>query len=259
MHTQLNQISKKWSKLGRSKAKPVLIVCWQHDLKTKEEASSPTVSIKAVLLSSVIDAVEGLDIDTVDIPGAFMQVDMRIDRIMTMPLKQLAPETYEPYIQASTNLPFVVLQKAHQGTLQAVMLLWRKLTQQLEQWNSKSTHMAGVLQSRDQWIIIHHCMASQWPKYVGHANTPAAAHLFQTNTINPNADDFHHVVTQLLFLCKGSRPDIQMAVAFQCTHVQTPNTDDKKLIQAIQYFCNTFNLQLIFFKIFIYLFLKFFF
>jgi hypothetical protein len=40
---------------------------------TKEEASSPTVAIEAVMLSCVIDAMEKRDVATVDIPGAFMR------------------------------------------------------------------------------------------------------------------------------------------------------------------------------------------
>ena len=43
---------------------------------TKEESSTPTVSIEAVLLTCVIEAKEGHDVATVDIPGAFMHADM---------------------------------------------------------------------------------------------------------------------------------------------------------------------------------------
>jgi hypothetical protein len=42
----------------------------------KEDASSPTVSIEAVLLSSTIDAHEERDVATIDITGAFMQAEM---------------------------------------------------------------------------------------------------------------------------------------------------------------------------------------
>ena len=43
---------------------------------TKEENSAPTVSIYAVLLSCVIDEMENRDVRFIDIPGAFMQVEM---------------------------------------------------------------------------------------------------------------------------------------------------------------------------------------
>ncbi len=44
---------------------------------SKEDTSSPTVSIESVFLTSVIEAHEHRDIGTVDLPGgAFMQADM---------------------------------------------------------------------------------------------------------------------------------------------------------------------------------------
>ena len=48
----------------------------QRATTTKEEASSLTVAIESVMLSCVIDAKEGRDVATVDIPGVFMQADM---------------------------------------------------------------------------------------------------------------------------------------------------------------------------------------
>jgi hypothetical protein len=76
----------------------------------------------------------------------------------------------------------------------------------------------------------------------GIAPTPAANYLFEVNSTNPtffNAADaelFHHMVAQLLFLCKRAQPDIQTAVSFLCTRVQKPDTDDyKKLTCVIKY------------------------
>ena len=43
----------------------------------KEDASSPTVSLEAVLLTSVIDAQEERDIVTIDIPNAFIQTRLK--------------------------------------------------------------------------------------------------------------------------------------------------------------------------------------
>jgi hypothetical protein len=48
----------------------------QRIYTTKQEASSPTVAIESLMISCVIDAKEGTDVATVDIPGAFLQVDM---------------------------------------------------------------------------------------------------------------------------------------------------------------------------------------
>ena len=68
----------------------------------------------------------------------------------------------------------------------------------------------------------------------GEAATPAAAHLFETNGTGSTllddeeqADMFHDNVAKLLFLCKRrTPPNIQTAVAFLCTHVKGPDTDD---------------------------------
>lgn len=75
----------------------------------------------------------------------------------------------------------------------------------------------------------------------GIATTPAANYLFQTN---PNAtklddakaDEYHHLVAKLLYLCKRTRPDIMTAVAFLTTRVSSPDCDDyNKLSRCIKY------------------------
>jgi hypothetical protein len=48
----------------------------QRATTNKEDASAPTVSIEAVNLSATIDALEGRDVATVDIPGVFMQANI---------------------------------------------------------------------------------------------------------------------------------------------------------------------------------------
>ena len=48
----------------------------QRDYMTKEQNSAPTVSIKALKHSCVIDTMERRDDVIVDIPGAFMQANM---------------------------------------------------------------------------------------------------------------------------------------------------------------------------------------
>ena len=75
----------------------------------------------------------------------------------------------------------------------------------------------------------------------GIARTPAAVHLFNINDganklPEEKAQLFHHVVAQLLYLCRRSRQDIQTAVAFLCTRVKNPDEDDyKKLSRVMQY------------------------
>ena len=46
---------------------------------SKSETSSPTVSLTGIMLTCMIDAFEGRDVATVDIPGAFLQTKMPED------------------------------------------------------------------------------------------------------------------------------------------------------------------------------------
>jgi hypothetical protein len=84
----------------------------------------------------------------------------------------------------------------------------------------------------------------------GTAATPAANHLFEINDtarkLTPEqAEQFHHVTAQLLYLCKRARPDIQTAVSFLCTRVTQPDEDDwKKLGRCIRYLRGTKELGL---------------
>ncbi len=67
-------LSKK--RCGRIKARGCADGRKQRETTKKEGASAPTVSIEAVMLSAVIDAMEGRDVATVDTPGAVMQADV---------------------------------------------------------------------------------------------------------------------------------------------------------------------------------------
>jgi len=84
----------------------------------------------------------------------------------------------------------------------------------------------------------------------GTASTPASAYLFDVNLtcakLNPTqAEQFHHITAQLLYLCKRARPHIQTAVAYLCTHVSHPDVDDwKKLGWCVQYLHGTIDLPL---------------
>ena len=53
---------------------------------------------------------------------------------------------------------------------------------------------------------------------------------------NKTADLFHHMVAQLLYLCKPVRGDLMATVAFLTTRMAKPDTDDyKKLAGCIRY------------------------
>jgi hypothetical protein len=94
----------------KDKCTGVIYVCGCADGRkqwlytAKEDVSSPTVAIESVLfITSVIDAMENRDVATVDVPGAFMQVNMdevihmRLEGMMAELLIKISPETYGKY------------------------------------------------------------------------------------------------------------------------------------------------------------------
>ena len=84
----------------------------------------------------------------------------------------------------------------------------------------------------------------------GRAETPAASYLFEiSDSAEPlskgDAERFHHLTAKLLYLCKRARPDLQTAVSFLATRVQSPTTEDeKKLWRCIAYLKKYPNLRL---------------
>jgi hypothetical protein len=68
----------------------------------KSDAASPTVSIEAVFITSVIDALEGRDVATADIPGAYLHADydahtlVRFDSTMAELLVKINPKFINP-------------------------------------------------------------------------------------------------------------------------------------------------------------------
>jgi hypothetical protein len=117
----------------------------QRVYKTKEETSTPTVAVEALMLSSIIDAKERRYVVTADIPGAFMQA--AIDKVIHMklegPLAKLLTRAdlilYEKYIVTEKGKPVLYLQlmKALYRTLQAALLFWQDLTGHLLDWGFK--------------------------------------------------------------------------------------------------------------------------
>jgi hypothetical protein len=127
---------------GRIKARGCADGRKQRLHTNKEDASSPTIAIEAVMLSCVIDALERRDVAILDIPGAFMQavmdelVHMRLDGKMAELLIRIDPELYQKYVVYENGKPvlYVVLKKALYKTLRAALLFWRRLSSQLVKW-----------------------------------------------------------------------------------------------------------------------------
>ena len=108
------------------------------------DSTSPTIASEAVFLSIIQDALEARDIAIVDIPGAFMQVDMpegeivyvRLTGIMVDKLLEIDFEMYSPFVvyEGKVKCLYVELLKALYGTLRAARLFWEKLSGKLLEW-----------------------------------------------------------------------------------------------------------------------------
>lgn len=115
----------------------------QRQYINKEDASSPTVATESVFITSVIDAFERREVATVDVPGAFMQVDM--DELVHIVLKgtmaklllQVCPETYARFMTTDSRgqiALYLVCNKALYGTMRAALLFWEDLSSKLQGW-----------------------------------------------------------------------------------------------------------------------------
>ena len=67
----------------------------------------------------------------------------------------------------------------------------------------------------------------------GACGSLAVHHLFEVNVDCKKLDArtailYHHIVAQLLYLGKRTRPDLLLAISFLCTRVQEPDEDDWK-------------------------------
>jgi len=85
----------------------------------------------------------------------------------------------------------------------------------------------------------------------GTAPTPASDNLFDIDEESPalnekEADFFHRTTARLLFAAKRARPDLQVAVAYLCTRVKSPNQSDyRKLTRVIKYLRSTMFIPLV--------------
>ena len=132
----------KQKRCGRIKGRGCADGQKQRVWTTKEEATSPTMSTEAVLLTSVIDAKERREVMTVDMPGVFMQgeqdetVHMKLEGTSAKLLTKCDPTKYQPYLTTEHGKPvlYVELVKALYGTIRAALIFWRKFTKQITNW-----------------------------------------------------------------------------------------------------------------------------
>jgi hypothetical protein len=130
----------KQKRCGRIKGRGCADGRKQRVYMTKEETSSPTVTTESLFLSCIIDAKEGRDVATADIPGAFMQADMnavvyvRLTGPLAALLVRVDPKKYQKFVATENgkSVIYVRLLKALYGTMQASLLFWKDLTGELK-------------------------------------------------------------------------------------------------------------------------------
>lgn len=302
----------------------------QRSYMEREEVTSPTVSTESIMLTAVIDAKEGRDVATCDIPNAFIQTEvqerdkdgnrmiMKIRGACVEILCQIDP-TYKEYctIEKGNKVLYVHLTKAIYGLMVSAMLFYRKLTAALiacgfeinpydpcvankivegsqitVTWHVDDVKVSHgdprVVDSFLKWIKdqfgaigevkvtrgkIHDylgmildysipgqvsidmtryvkSMVDNMPKEALQGRTvpsPWTENLFRVREDSPKlpqdqAELFHKVTAQGLFLCKRARPDIAPAIAYLSTRVRQPNQDDwSKLCRMSKYLQQTVN------------------
>jgi hypothetical protein len=302
----------------------------QREYITKDELSSPTVSIYALMTSCLMDAIEGRKIATCDIPGAFLQADWPADRDCYLKFEGAMvsmicdiDSKYKKKIVYGKNgrkYMYAKLTKAVYGTLLGAILFYEKLSKQLIDWgyepdcydrctfnkmidgkqitiqfqvdDLKLLHMdhsvidsvladlnnefgttkkplsattghvhdyLGITIDYDElgkvkftmYDYLEDILCEMPDDMNGTAPTPASDHLYETEDESPalnekESDFFHRTTARLLFAAKRARPDLQVAVAYLCTRVKSPNQSDyRKLTWVIKYLRLTISIPLI--------------
>jgi hypothetical protein len=116
----------------------------QREYISKDESSSPTVSIYALMTSCLMDAIEGRKVATCDIPGAFLQADwptdcdcyLKFEGAMVSMIYDIDPKYKKNIIFGKNGKRYIYakLTKAVYGTLLGAILFYEKLSKQLVDW-----------------------------------------------------------------------------------------------------------------------------
>ena len=130
---------------GRIKARTCANGSVQRVYMDKEDAASPTVSTEAIVLTAVIDAMEGRDVATVDLPNAFIQtkvgkdkngdkIVMKVRGPLVDMLVSLDPLQYQDkvVIEGGQKVLYLVVTRAIYGMLQSALLFYKKFRKDIE-------------------------------------------------------------------------------------------------------------------------------
>jgi hypothetical protein len=115
----------------------------QQEYVNREDATSPTAVTESILLTATIDAEEGRDVMTVDIPNAFVQtkldnnqekVIMKIWGILVDMLIEINPEMYGSYIvyEGNNRVIYVRMLRVLYGMIQSALVFYKKFRSDIE-------------------------------------------------------------------------------------------------------------------------------
>ena len=132
----------KEKRCGRIKGRTCADGRKQRSYIQPEDATSPTVSSDAVLLSCMWDAHEGCFVATADVPGAFLHSDMIelvyvvVDGVLVDMLIQSNPK-YKRFVHITKDgrrVVYLKLRKALYGTITAARLFFDNITDKLSKY-----------------------------------------------------------------------------------------------------------------------------
>ena len=128
----------------------------QQEFISKEESSSPTVSTYALFVSCAMDAIEGRQVVTCDIPRAFLQANcpdnndcyLKFEGLMVDMICDIDP-AYKKFVlinkETGKKKLYGKLTKAVYGTLLGAIFFYQKLSGQLYKWGYEQNYTPCVL------------------------------------------------------------------------------------------------------------------
>lgn len=131
----------KEKRCGRIKGRTVADGRGQRDYISHDEATSPTVSLEALMISIAIDAKEDREVATADVEGAYLNADMDDEVIMVFEgnmvdyMVQANPERYAAFVHITSSgkkLLFVQVMKALYGCIKSAMLWYNMFASTLK-------------------------------------------------------------------------------------------------------------------------------
>ena len=131
-------------------------------------------SPESIMITAVLDAKEGRDVMTCNIPNAFIQAEMpevkdgdkrvimKITGVLVDMLVEINPKQYRPYVfyENKKKVLYVQVLRAIYGMLEAALLWYKKFRKELEQqgfeFNPYDPYIANRTRRGSQHTILFH-------------------------------------------------------------------------------------------------------